>query len=108
VVQTFGNGLISQVECRLETGRTHQIRVHFSHKGYPLVGDQTYGSAKLKLLSSFPVDIQNEILNFKRQALHSVQIGFNHPVTHEFLEFKAPLPPDLDDLIKKLKVAKQA
>ncbi|NLY52720.1 MAG: RluA family pseudouridine synthase [Firmicutes bacterium] len=78
------------VECRLETGRTHQIRVHLSHIHHPLVGDQVYGGR------------QNH-LGMTRQALHAYHLGFHHPRTGELLSFSVPLPPDMADIIDKLR-----
>ena len=89
----------SVVECRLETGRTHQIRVHLSYLKCPLIGDQTYGSNK-KLAAIFK---ENEFLqNFQRQALHAYVLGFIHPRTNEKICFKSNLPYDMECLIKSL------
>ena len=76
------------VELILETGRTHQIRVHLSHSGHPVVGDHLYGG-------------ENPLL-IERQALHAFYLGFNHPVTGERLEFNAPIPEDISKLIEKI------
>lgn len=80
----------SYIECRLETGRTHQIRVHMSSIGHPLVGDTVYGPKKCP----FP--------NLEGQTLHAMILGFVHPVTKEYLEFTAPLPQYFEKLQKKL------
>lgn len=80
----------SYIECRLETGRTHQIRVHMSSIGHPLVGDLVYGPKKCP----FP--------NLEGQTLHAMILGFVHPVTKEYLEFTAPLPQYFEKLQKKL------
>jgi 23S rRNA pseudouridine1911/1915/1917 synthase len=84
------------VECRLETGRTHQVRVHMTSLGHPLLGDPAYGrtkSAHRELLKR---------LNFERQALHAAELGFNHPVTGEALSFKSAVPSDMQELLSAL------
>jgi 23S rRNA pseudouridine1911/1915/1917 synthase len=93
------------VECRLETGRTHQIRVHMAAKGYPLLGDPLYGGqptmqrARIKDLEEFD---KNTVLNFPRQALHAKSIAFFHPQTNEKMTFSADFPEDLENLSKIL------
>ncbi len=86
------------VECRLETGRTHQVRVHMAHLGHALVGDPVYGS-RGKALGT----ILNR-LEFRRQALHAARLGFIHPVTGERLEFDSPLPADMQELLSQLRL----
>jgi 23S rRNA pseudouridine1911/1915/1917 synthase len=107
LVETFGlhaaQPLVSLVECRLETGRTHQIRVHMAHLGHPLLGDSAYGGGfktKAALLSE-PAKIALAAMN--RQALHARLLGFEHPVTGQHLVFESPLPPDLVRLKEALK-----
>ena len=95
-------GQAALVECWLETGRTHQIRVHMAHAGHGLIGDQTYGGKRRlseKLLG------QGAALGntFPRQALHAASLGFDHPVTGARLEFAAPLPPDMAALLEALR-----
>jgi 23S rRNA pseudouridine1911/1915/1917 synthase len=90
--------LSTLVECRLETGRTHQIRVHLAHIGHPLVGDATYGGdrPRLPLHSPTQAKLAHELLRYMpRQALHAYRLGFVHPVTGEKLLFEAPLPEDM-------------
>lgn len=81
------------IECRLETGRTHQVRVHCASIGHPLVGDPVYGRTPKALR---PLLLQ---LGFARQALHAASLGFRHPVTGEWLQFTAELPADMRELI---------
>ncbi|WP_373216938.1 RluA family pseudouridine synthase [Ruminococcus sp. 5_1_39BFAA] len=88
VLERFGNA--TYVECRLETGRTHQIRVHMTSIGHPLLGDEVYGSCKN------PWHLQG-------QALHAMVLGFVHPRTEEYMEFTAPLPAYFTDLLEKLR-----
>ena len=90
------------IECRLETGRTHQIRVHLAHVGHGLVGDPLYGGRRKIPSKSFSEDIVQKIISFPRQALHAASLGFVHPKSNETLHFEAPLPDDMGDLIKKL------
>lgn len=97
----FLNGLISLVECTLETGRTHQIRVHLSHIKHSVVGDQTYGNNSRKV-QALPQELQESFKNFKHQALHSYYIAFSHPVTSHILEFTADFPEDIKRLIESL------
>jgi 23S rRNA pseudouridine1911/1915/1917 synthase len=90
------------LRCRLATGRTHQIRVHLSHLGHPIVGDPVYlrrvpGSAK-----GLPAPARDALLAFPRQALHAASLGFPHPITGETLCFSAPLPQDFRDLLALL------
>jgi 23S rRNA pseudouridine1911/1915/1917 synthase len=90
ILERFGDQ--TYVECRLETGRTHQIRVHMAHIGHSLVGDQTYGLAHKNL----------QFKNFKRQALHAVQLSFVHPEHGEVLTFTSALPEDFSTLLRLL------
>ena len=95
----------SLVECWLETGRTHQIRVHMAYAGHGLLGDQTYGG-KRKLSPVVLGPVAAQLGNgFPRQALHAATLGFLHPVTGEKLEFSSPLPPDMANLIDALRLA---
>jgi 23S rRNA pseudouridine1911/1915/1917 synthase len=86
------------LECRLETGRTHQVRVHMASIGHPLLGDPVYGRAKI---------VHRQLLNqldFKRQALHAVELGFVHPITKATLSFKSAIPSDMQELLSALTV----
>ncbi|MGF7156904.1 RluA family pseudouridine synthase [Bartonella heixiaziensis] len=95
--------LASLLECRLETGRTHQIRVHMAHIGHPLVGDTVYGNAfKTKSNTLSPI-IKNVIDQFNRQALHAISLTFEHPATGKIMSFSSPLPQDMAELIKYFK-----
>lgn len=90
------------LECRLETGRTHQIRVHLSHIGHPLIGDPVYGRGHGARLSRIPQASREAVRAFPRQALHAAVLGFDHPVTGEPLSFESPLPRDLTGLLRAL------
>jgi 23S rRNA pseudouridine1911/1915/1917 synthase len=104
VEATFGSParpLAARVACRLETGRTHQIRVHLAHKGAPCLGDPTYGSGP----PAAAVRAAIEASGLRRQALHAKILGFRHPITGEALSFETPLPADmaaLDAALQKL------
>jgi 23S rRNA pseudouridine1911/1915/1917 synthase len=104
--ETF-NGVASLVACRLETGRTHQIRVHMQHLGHPLLGDQLYGLPQQEQRSllnrgGYDEETRDAVLAFPRQALHAAGIHFIHPVTGDAMEFEADLPPDMQELLDKL------
>jgi 23S rRNA pseudouridine1911/1915/1917 synthase len=101
VKEVYLDGAVSLVECRLDTGRTHQIRVHMDEIGHPLVGDNLYKS-KRKYLGELDEELQNCINHFPRQFLHSYKIAFSHPVSKKEMEFEIPLPKDLEDLKLKL------
>jgi 23S rRNA pseudouridine1911/1915/1917 synthase len=86
----------SLVQCRLETGRTHQIRVHMHSIGHPLIGDPVYGSARLERA------LPEAARNFRRQALHAARLALIHPASGEAIAFESPLPADLDELLATL------
>lgn len=90
----------SLIECRLETGRTHQIRVHMAHIGHPVIGDPDYGRAFASKANRLPGALRDRIKAFPRQALHARLLAFRHPVTHMVMRFEAPLPPDMRDLVE--------
>jgi 23S rRNA pseudouridine1911/1915/1917 synthase len=108
VIERFGDGprpFASLIECRLETGRTHQIRVHLTHLGHPLIGDQTYGKAHRPPRAKTP---EQEIAfktasEFPRQALHAWLLGFQHPSLHKTLRFESKWPNDFNELVTDLR-----
>lgn len=93
----------SLVEIKLETGRTHQIRVHFSYIGHPIVGDPDYGGQKRALKTQAPYIIETAIRKLQRQALHAQTLGFIHPTTRKYMEFFSPVPEDIQCLIDALR-----
>ena len=104
IFQNLNLPKISLIECQLETGRTHQIRVHMNFKGNPILGDKSYGKS-IKKYKKINVEIEKKINNFKRQALHAKSLGFTHPKNKKELFFEAKRPKDFDSLVKKLKKA---
>ena len=104
IVDSFGTPpVVSLVECWLETGRTHQIRVHMAHAGHALVGDQTYGGRRKVSARTVGAALADDLNAFPRQALHAASLGFVHPVSGEKLTFSAPLPPDMAGLLQDLR-----
>ena len=95
----------SIVECRLETGRTHQIRVHMAHLGHGVIGDPMYGKPMRsgQMPDAVARDCLAEIRSFRRQALHAASLGFAHPVTGEALHFETPMPDDMAGLVAAVK-----
>jgi len=93
---------VTRIQCQLETGRTHQIRVHMTHIGHPLVADSVYASGFATKVNKLPEALANAVRNLNRQALHAAELGFEHPATGEEMVFEAPLPPDLDALQEAL------
>ena len=96
---------ISLVKCILETGRTHQIRVHMAHQGNPILGDQTYGK-KIKKIRGVDEEFDQIFKSLKRQALHAHTLGFVHPKTKEEVFFSSELPEDLLKLQERLEILK--
>jgi 23S rRNA pseudouridine1911/1915/1917 synthase len=108
VVERFGDPerpFASLIECRLETGRTHQIRVHLTHLGHPLIGDPTYGRTRTPPRPKTDAEAAafTAAAEFPRQALHAYILGFLHPSTHKAMRFESAWPFDMADLIAKLR-----
>ncbi|MCC5917572.1 MAG: RluA family pseudouridine synthase [Cryomorphaceae bacterium] len=104
-------GYVTLVECRLETGRTHQIRAHMKHIGHPLFNDPEYGGDKIlrgTRFTKYQQFIQNCFTLCPRQALHAKTLGFTHPNTETFMSFDSPLPEDMQKLIDKWRIYTQA
>ena len=89
------------VQVKLETGRTHQIRVHLAHIRFPLLGDQIYGG-RFQMPPDCSERLEKELRSFKRQALHAAKLGLQHPVTDEYCEWEQPLPDDMTRLLEAL------
>ncbi|MGR3555270.1 MAG: RluA family pseudouridine synthase [Paracoccus sp. (in: a-proteobacteria)] len=105
MIESFGRPPSAMlVECRLETGRTHQIRVHMSHAGLGLIGDPVYGGARRASIRSLG-EAAAEVQAFPRQALHAAHLGFDHPVSQQALAFDSPLPQDMQRLLDRLRGA---
>ncbi len=105
-IEIFENDKIptfSLVECRLETGRTHQIRVHLSHRGNNILGDQKY-KKRYKKISKIDSILEDAILNLNRQFLHAETLGFLHPRTSKKMIFFSKLPEELNNILKKLRI----
>ena len=92
----------THVKAILETGRTHQIRVHLSHAGYPLIGDPMYGG-RVRFPKKANEVLKETLLNLKRQALHSKKLTLSHPISGKLMSWKAPLPKDMQSLLDVLK-----
>ncbi|MBI1927162.1 RluA family pseudouridine synthase [Candidatus Poribacteria bacterium] len=102
VLETYNR--FSLLQLRLETGRIHQIRVHLSHIGHPVAGDAVYGGGqRLGLLNAPSAAVKEALARLNRQALHAHTLGFEHPETHERLEFSAPMPEDMQQLVDALR-----
>ncbi len=95
--------IASLLECHLETGRTHQVRVHLASIGTPLIGDPVYGQGFKSKLRTLPEPLQDKLASFKRQALHAASLTFEHPITGTLLKFNCPPPSDFATLIKAFK-----
>jgi 23S rRNA pseudouridine1911/1915/1917 synthase len=106
VAETYGpkaKPVASLVECQLETGRTHQIRVHLASIGHPVIGDRAYASGFATKSTLLPEPARQIAVGFPRQALHAWLLGFEHPETGEEMRFESPLPADMAALISALK-----
>jgi 23S rRNA pseudouridine1911/1915/1917 synthase len=97
-------GAVARLRLRLETGRTHQIRVHLAHIGHPLLGDSVYGAGFKTKANRLPPTAREALAALNRQALHAETLGFEHPVTGEPLQFKRPPPRDYLNLAEALRV----
>jgi len=102
VREVIAGGALALVQCMLETGRTHQIRVHLASAGYPVVGDPTYGHRRGQRLRAVPESQREAIASFGRQALHAFRLGFEHPETHKTLVFETKLPIEMKILLNRL------
>jgi len=100
ILQKFNSH--AHIEVQLETGRTHQIRVHMSHLGYPLIGDNLYGG-KFKLVKNMSANLRQNLSQFSRQALHAKELSLKHPTSLQTLNFVSDLPQDLVQLLNLLK-----
>lgn len=96
------------LRCRLETGRTHQIRVHMQHIGAPLVGDPVYGLRGIVPNQHITPTLREALRQFRRQALHAVRLGLIHPVSGEFMEWQAELPDDMKALLEAMRYEEEA
>ena len=101
VLERFGHH--SYLRCNLETGRTHQIRVHMSHVQAPIVGDPVYGIKKIIPVRELSQDLKDEVFGFPRQALHAIGLGLIHPATNEFMRWDIDLPDDMKKLLELIR-----
>ena len=99
-VKHLANHQWTLLECQLETGRTHQIRVHLTSLGHNIVGDPLYGGKRTKTTDRLPIESQSILKHWNRQALHAFRLGFNHPKSSEFKQFETAPPSDMIELIK--------
>jgi len=105
VLETFGGHppIASLVECTLETGRTHQVRVHLAHIGTPVVGDPLYAQGFKSKPRNLPEPLRSKLMQLGRQALHACRLAFSHPKTGTLLEFNSPLPEELAEILGSFK-----
>jgi 23S rRNA pseudouridine1911/1915/1917 synthase len=106
ISQTFPHGQspgrVTQIRCKLETGRTHQIRVHMAYLGHPILGDVVYGSGFKASAGTLPEKAQTALIDLGRQALHASVLGFEHPASREIVSFSSDLPEDFRRLLDVL------
>lgn len=103
VLESFGDSVVSLVQCKLDTGRTHQIRVHMSFRKYPIVGDRAYRASRTFHLTSLNSTARIAVESLQRQALHAVSLKFTHPTTLQTMHFQSALPADLESLLQALR-----
>lgn len=102
VKKIYGGGIASLVECKLQTGRTHQIRVHMTENGHPLIGDPLYASKINRNMKKISDELREFLKGFNRQALHSFSLGIENPADGSHMEFESTLPDDMAELVKLL------
>lgn len=98
----LAEGLVTRIDCRLETGRTHQIRVHLAHIGHPLLGDDLYGAGFRSKAVRLPAPASDRLAALGRQALHARLLGFRHPISGAAMLFESLLPADMAELLEAL------
>lgn len=102
-VKEYYSDVASLTACQLETGRTHQIRVHTAHAGHAVVGDPIYAKFRPKRLRDLPIEIKDAVFSLGRQALHAESLAFEHPISRKYLQFNVNLPYDMSSVIETLR-----